>query len=766
MAFFRELPLMHRNDRQSGHVIIVLLTLVLVHFPHIALAQTGDDALMLEEVIVTAQKREQAAQDVPVSLTAFTELELEKLDLADLAGIAAYTPNLEWDGSWLGAANFSSLYIRGVGQAANFQEGSTDPAVGLYVDGVYIGRALGSVMGILDIDQVEVLRGPQGTLFGKNATGGAVTVRTKRPEDNFSAWAEVTAGNDDRKDLRFVVNAPLNDQLLMRFSASSLNRDGYGVSLQDGTSFGDINTDYVRGVLRWLPQENLTLDLVADVTRSHQGSAVTTLVFAAPGPNSLTSVYNFFVAPANEVPRFGTGVPWDSRFITDGYFTNYSTAESGSELDAYGLTAIINWSHGGVEFKSITGYRKMDSWWGVDADLSPLTIVEDIMETEQHQFSQEFNLRGMGASLDWLLGLYYFEEEAVASGGVILIPEVFTVPYDPVYGVPNELYGKPFGGLRSKFNTMGASSLAGFVHLNHAFTERWSGALGARYTIEEKRIDNPPGAVPVASSGDSETFENFSPMASMQYLIDRNMQIYGSVSQGFKSGGFNTLVVQPQDHYQLFDPEEATSYELGLKVSRERFNLAGSVFLVHYDEIHTSVLDDTVPKILNVAEAEIRGFELELVAALSPHLKAQADIGYLDAKYTRLNPKGLQDLAIPVTLDHSFMNAPEWSFNLGLDYSRQIQFGRLEFRVDYTWRDKTFNDAINTEELVQDAFGLLHASVSLGSNSGRWQFSLFGNNLSNEKYIQSGLADKSDWGGAAANYARPRHWGISVRYRF
>jgi iron complex outermembrane receptor protein len=634
------------------------------------------------------------------------------------------------------------------------------------VDGVYIGRALGSVMGILDISQVEVLRGPQGTLFGKNATGGAVTIRTTRPNDDFSAWAEVTAGSDNRGDLRFVVNAPLTDQLLTRFSASSLNRDGYGASLQDGTEFGDVNTDHVRGALRWLPRENLTVDLIADFTRSHQGSAVTTLLFAEPGPDSLTGAYNFFVAPTNEVPGFGTGVPWDSRFITDEYFTNYSTAESGSELDTYGLTAIVNWSRGDLELKSITGYRTMDSWWGLDADLSPLTIVEDIQETEQRQFSQEFNLRGAGASLDWLLGLYYFEEEAVVSGGVILIPEVFTVPSDPVYGIPNPLYERPFGGLRSKFNTTGASSLAGFAHLDCAFTERLSGALGARYTVEEKRTRNPPGAVPVASNGDSETFENFSPMASMQYFIDRNMQIYGSVSQGFKSGGFNTLVVHPIDQYQLFDPEEVTSYELGLKVSRERFNLAGSIFVVNYDEIHTSVLDDTVPKILNVAEAEIRGFELELVAAITSSLRAQAGIGYLDAEYTKLNPRGLQDLTIPVTLDSSFMNAPEWSFNLGLDYSRQIQSGRFEFRADYAWQDKIFNDAINTEELVQGAFGLLHARVSLGSNSGHWQFSLFGNNLTNEKYIQSGLADKTDMGGAVANYARPRQWGFSVRYRF
>jgi len=766
MVFFNELKILHKNGRRSSRVIIVLLPLLLLNFPRIVAAQAGDEKLILEEIIVTAQKREQAAQDVPISMAVFSNLDLLQLDLTDVAGIADYTPNVEWDRSWLGAANFGSLYIRGIGQAANFQERSTDPAVGLYLDGVYIGRALGSVMGTLDIQQVEVLRGPQGTLFGKNAIGGAVTIQTNRPADEFLAWVEATTGSDNRKDLRFVVNTPLTDQLLMRVSGSSLNQDGYGFSLQDDTEFGDINADYLRAALRWLPKGNLTVDLIADWTRTHQGSAVTTLVFADPSLGSLTSAYNFFVAPSNSVPGFGDGVPWDSRFITDGFFTNYSTAKSGSELDANGLTAIVNWNQGDLQLKSITGYRTMDSSWSVDADLSPLTIIEDVLETDQHQFSQEFNLRGIAGSLDWLVGLYYFSEAATASGGAIIIPEVFTVPADPVYGIPNPLYGKPFGGLRSKSREMSASSLAGFAHLNYAFTEHLVGSLGARYTVEEKQISNPPGLVPVASNGDSRTFRNLSPMAGLQYFVDSRLQFYGSITEGFRSGGFNTSVLFPREHYQYFEPENATSYELGLKASGERFNLATAFFFVNYDDIHVDVLQEVEPKILNAAEAEIKGLELELVTAISSNLRAQAGIGYLDAKYTKLNPRGLQDLTIPVTLDTRFMNAPKWSFSLGLDYSTHLTLGQLDIRADYAWRDETYNDSINTEELLQDAYGLLHASVTLVSNNERWQISLFGKNLTDEAYITSGAANRPDLGIVIANYARPREWGLRIRYRF
>lgn len=753
---------MRWNGKQACCIVILMLASGSVH--HRVWAAEFEP--ILEEVIVTAQKRAKPAQDVPVSVAVFTGLELEQLNLTEVAGISAYTPNLEWDTAWLGSPNFGSLYIRGVGQSANFQERSTDPAVGLYVDGVYIGRALGSIMGILDIDQVEVLRGPQGTLFGKNATGGAVTVTTARPADSFSAWADVTTGSYDRADLRFVVNAPVSDQVLTRIAASSLNLDSYGQSLQDGTEFGDVNTDYVRGSLRWLPRDDLTVDLIADWTSSDQGSAMTTLVFADPSLGSLTRLYNFFVAPSNEIPGFGSAVPWDDRFITPDNYSNYSTAESGSELDVYGLTAIVNWVQDDLEFTSITGYRNLDSRWGMDADLSPLTVIEDIMETDQDQFSQEFTLRGVAGSLDWLIGLYYFEEEAIASGGAILIPEVFEVPADPVYGTSNPLYGRPFGGLKSKSREMGATSWAGFAHLDYAFSENWSGTLGGRYTVEEKRISNPPGMVRVASNGDSETFDNFAPMIALQYFADPGLQFYGSISEGFKSGGFNTSVMFPRDNYQPFDPEEARSYELGLKASRDRFHLSGAIFYVQYDDIHVSVLETTEPKILNAAEAEIGGMEIEFVAAISPKLRTQAGVGYLDAKYTRLNPRGLADLLIPVTLDTEFMNAPEWSLNLSLIYSTETKIGQVEVRGDYAWRDKTYNDAINTESLTQESYGLLHAGISLLSRNERWFVSLFGDNLTDEEYIVSGMANKPELGIAIANYSRPRTWGLRVRYNF
>jgi len=271
--------------------------------------QTVKDNSVIDEIIVTAQKRETPAQDVPISMSVFAEVDLEALHLRNVADVARYTPNLEWDTTFFGASNWSAIFIRGIGQSGNFAQHSTDPGVGVYLDGVYIGRSVGSALGVLDISQVEVLRGPQGTLFGKNTIGGAVTLVSNRPSGVFSGWADVTTGSDSRSDLRLAVNTPITDQVWTRFSAASINQDGYGKSLQDGKEFGNVDTDSVRGALRWLPKDDLAIDFIADWSRTREASPASTLVFADADPLSLTGAYNFYVAPTNSVDGFGDGVP-------------------------------------------------------------------------------------------------------------------------------------------------------------------------------------------------------------------------------------------------------------------------------------------------------------------------------------------------------------------------------------------------------------------------------------------------------------------------
>ncbi len=749
-------------------VMLALCPLPDAHARQDELPARSDDGTVIEEIIVRAQRREQAANDVPISMSVFANADLEALNLRDVSEIAQYTPNLTWDSAFFGAANSGSVFIRGVGQTAGFAEHVADPAVGLYLDGVYIARGVGSVLGTHDVSQVEVLRGPQGTLFGKNSTGGAITVVTNRPLPRVSGWADLTTGSDNRADLRVVANVPVTDRWLTRLAAASLNREGYGVSLQDGSEFGDVNSDSVRGSLRWLVSANVTVDLIADWMRTRQGSAPAKLMRADPNPMTLTAAFNTFVTPTNTVEGFGEGIPYDSRFITPDSFTNYATADSGNELDVAGLTAIVEWRPGELTFSSISGYRNLDSHWAFDTDLSPLTVIETIQQADQHQFSQEFVLQGVSGSLDWLVGLYYFEEEADKSGGTILLPELGMVEFDPVTGDPNPFFGFRFSnGIRSfAFSTGRAQSAAAFAHVDYALTEDLSGFMGARYTVEEKRISNPPGAGNVASNGDTDTFTNLSPTIGMQYFFNPELQVYGSISRGFRSGGFNFNPFSVRENYLPFDQEESTSYEMGVKSGGGRYWVSAAIFLTEYEDIQISVINDAEPAVVNAADAEIMGAELELAASLGEGWLLQSGIGYLDAKYVDLNPRGIANLQVPFSLDSRLVNAPQWSVNLGLRYSSPpTRVGRFLVRGDFSWVDETWNNAINSLELVQEAFELLHASASLVTNDDTWEVTLFGHNLTDQEYIQNGDAG-SLLGIALANVSRPRNWGFRVQYRF
>jgi iron complex outermembrane receptor protein len=727
--------------------------------------EADDTDVYIEEIVVTAQRRVRPFQDVPISLTVFETAEIEALRLTDIAGIARYTPNVVWDRSFLGAGNFSAIFIRGVGQPASFFESSADPAVGVYVDGVYIGRAIGSVLGIHDVEQIEVLRGPQGTLFGRNATGGAVTVMTLRPAPGFSGWGEVTTGSDSRLDVRGVLNLPITQNVLTRFSASSFNQDGYGTSLQSGAEFGDVNTDSARAALRWLASDDLDVTLSYDRFRTRQEAPVITLVFADAGPMSLTGAYNFFVAPTNSVEGFGDGVPWNDRFLTPSEFTNYATGQTLTDVDSEGLAATVEWRPGNLTFKSITGYRSLESLWGSDTDLSPLTIIESTIDTDQDQFSQEFTLQGVSGKLNWLAGAYYFKEDVVSADNfVLIIPEVAEAPVDPIFGVPNPLFGVPLSNI-GPATSSSAESVAAFFHLDYAVSDRLSAFGGMRYTYEEKTAIDNSGLV--ANGKTSDTFDNLSPIVGVQYSYDPGLQFYASASRGFKSGGFNTIILLPRDDFLPFKPEEITAYELGFKMLRERFSLAAATFLYDYENIQFPVFNDVAPEFRNAAEAEMKGAELELVMAPTSAIMIQAGISYLDAKYTHLDAEDLAGLVTPISIDNELPNAAEWAFNLGIRWSTDVgQLGRLTLRGDYSWRDDMYKDAINTPEVWQSAHGLLYAAAKFAGNDERWAVTLFGDNLTDERYIVSGGSNKPDFGLAYATYARPRTWGLSVRCNF
>jgi iron complex outermembrane receptor protein len=515
---------MHKTPARA-YALYAAVASILAAAPNAAVFAADEArATALQEVVVTARKREESLQDTPVAVTAFSGESLQEMGVVDLRGIANATPNMEFSyaGNGSGGGNFAQIFLRGVGQPDFII--TKDPGVGVYIDGVYLARAPGSVLELLDVDSIEVLRGPQGTLFGKNTIGGAVQVSTKRPNNDLSGVAQVTTGSYNRMDISGSLNVPLvADTLAVRISAMSRTQDGYYRRLaysegpanqfgSDASREAGNNTDRQSGRIGvlWTPTDNVDVFFSADVTKERQ-DAVEYQLIAVPGTALSANIraYNEFYAAPRGLPTYG------SQWITTEPWTTYSTWPGYNNSDVWGTSLSIDWRIGGVELKSITGYRELDVQTKGDADGTPAEIVSSGgIDIVQYQFSQEVQISGKAFddALSWIGGLWYFDESAMdtqrsrqqaglyealllaPTNSLILSPG--PVPCPPPNNNPAAC---PFGGAsannarldntRTGSRRMLNSSYAAFAHVSYAFTDQWSMSAGARFSHEEKEFN-------------------------------------------------------------------------------------------------------------------------------------------------------------------------------------------------------------------------------------------------------------------------------------
>ncbi|HMI92705.1 MAG TPA: TonB-dependent receptor plug domain-containing protein, partial [Polyangiales bacterium] len=380
-----------------------------------------------EEIVVSARRREEGLQSAPVAVTAFSASDLEQRNVDSADDLAQFTPNLQLEGAAAlsGSSSNATVFIRGIGQ--NDFAIFSDPGVGLYVDDVYLGRSIGGVLDVVDLRRVEVLRGPQGTLFGRNTIGGAVLVTSQRPIFEPEGSVELTGGSFYRTDFRATLNAPLvDDTLAVRVSAARLSRDGYAKRLVDGEELGDIDRVAGRFQLLWTPSDTFEVLVSADATRAREHSAPSTLVAVAPGGFPFQNIFNTLVAPNAGVTAPSNKV--DAAFISGDPFTTYATGPNRSDLDTWGVSLTPTWEvHPEVSLKSITAFRDMHAVFGRDGDNTPFTFRETFNDDEQWQFSQELQLFGDSFEdrLSWLVGGYYFQEESSEDAAARLAEGVF-----------------------------------------------------------------------------------------------------------------------------------------------------------------------------------------------------------------------------------------------------------------------------------------------------------------------------------------------------
>ncbi len=723
-------------------------------------AQDGQ-GLALEEITVTARKIEETLQTTPVSITAFTAADLDKRGYTNISQIGEITPNMQFDSTApiSGASNASSIFIRGIGQTDFLL--TVDPGVGVYVDGVYMARSIGGVMDLLDLERVEVLRGPQGTLFGRNTIGGAISLSIKKPGNEFEGQGEVIVGRYDRIDARLSLNVPIvEDKFFARVSASTKNRDGYGRRILTGQGMGNENSDSARLALRWVATETVEVNLAADVTRAREESPVTTLRWfgdpADAGRGAITDLYNMFVGSV-------TGDIYDGRYLPPSNYESYATGPTGSDTDIWGVSMIVDWDMGGAQAKSITAYRDLDAAFGRDPDGSPLTIIHTDDTLTHKQFSQELQFSGTAINdrLKWLVGAYYFSEKGTNNIVVSIAEGVFEA-----IGAPISINGPTI---------VNNKSYAAFANFSFNFTDQFSASAGIRWSKDKKRATvgqefTDIGVPVLVNPTGEESFKDITPKFGLEYRWTEDVMTYASFAQGFKSGGFTGRYVIPTTEPRPFNPEKVTTYELGFKsqFADDRVRLNGAVFYSDYKDIQIVIFDGVAPQTRNAAKGRIKGGELELTALATEGLMLTGAVGYLDAKYTEFDPLDSIGLVIPLQLSNKFVNTPEWSMTAAFEYTFSLgdTVGDLVFRGDWSYRSKIANDAINTEELIQNGYSLVNARLTYRAPSQNWELSVFGTNLTDVRYITSGVADKPSFGLAEATWARPREWGASAKFRF
>ncbi len=761
-------------------------------------------AVTLEEVVVTARKREESLQDTPISVAAFSGEELQARSLGDVSQIDQFTPNLTFDATApiSGSSNAASVFIRGVGQT-DFVF-TSDPGVGIYLDGIYIARSTGGVLDSMDVERVEVLRGPQGTLFGKNTIGGAVSVTTAKPDDEFRGEVELTTGRFDRRDARGFVNLPLSDNLFSRVSFSTKKRDGYAERVLTGQELGGEEKLAARASLRWEASDSLTVDFAADWSKANEDSPASTIVNNDPSAvGSLATglagqTYNALIGGGASLafpflPGLPAGTtPYDSRWLSGDLTKSFATGPTGSEYEIKGAAMTINWDlNDNLTIKSITGYRDLESDFGRDPDGSPLELVHTYNSMEHDQFSQEIQFLGnaLDGNLEWVAGLYYMQEEGSDEVTVPFVQETFNIYAANGIGCNLSAIGGPdltALGICPNFIRVDAqnggtkidnTSKAVFFEATYALSDAMSLTVGGRYTEDEKEVDlsgyligGLPGiATPVAD----DTFDNTSGRVILDYQWNDAVMTYISYSQGFKSGGYNPRYGLPLAAPTSFEPEEVDSWEIGAKVDflegRARLNVA--LFDADYTDIQVVVFDLGIPRTINAAEGTITGAELELTLLPVEALMLQFSYGYLDAEYSKLDDAVIGSFGTPIVnplqKNFAFVNSPEHSFSFSAEYTMAVgDWGAAALRADVSYRDEIANDAINTPELIEDSLTLVNARVQIEPNEGNWSIALFGTNLGDEEYITSGVADKPSFGLVEVNVAPPRQWGASFTYKF
>jgi len=737
----------------------------------------------LEVIEVTSQKRVENIQEVPISVATFTAERMEKIGLRELKEVAEFIPNF----SMTTTNDFSStIKMRGVG--APSQNIGFDARVGLYLDGVYLGQSAALNQELLDLERIEVLRGPQGTLFGKNNIAGAVSLISEKPSEELSGYVSGSLGNYDYQQLNTVVNVPLTDNFMTKFSYNQQKRDGFTENIVTGNNLNEVDNYSYRGQFRYLPVENVdinfSVDRLVSERLSFDGEAITDTL----GNNVNTE------APLQNQVSIGLD-PWEEKDI------------SGEILTA-------EWALGNDHIvKSISGHRDTTIQYNNDFDFS----VEDISALEYlddyDQWSQELQFISPVGDFEYIAGLYLYHLDAHTERISNVGDETLTL----FTGIPREVieYGASLGdptaigalyafqpGELSTIGDVETQSYSAFVNTSYQFSEMFELAAGLRYSEETKKVDwtissiDPNTNVPVIpafelANGtviDERTDNHFSPMISLNMTLNDELNAYAKYANAYKSGGYNVdFLTQAQlDAGLEYNKETVDSYELGFKglLLDGKLRFSSALFFAQYDDYQVNQLVDlgsgtTAISIRNAAEVETKGAEIEATYQVAEHLSLLTSFGVLDGEFTQYpgggnNGEDLSGTALPGVSD--------FTANLGAEYMYTLSSLAIDvtFAANYNY-ESGYNSNLTGETSIPvgdpalgatldvgtvEAFGILNANISIEPHSvdGLNVYLWLRNALDDDTAIVHG--EKGFFGTRRNVYVNPRTFGATVKYNF
>ncbi len=711
--------------------------------------QQSSEVKSIGKVKVTARKRDETLQEVPVAVTAFTPERLETLNIQDLGDLGRQVPNLTVYAA-RGSSSTITAYIRGIGQSDPLW--GVDPGVGLYLDDVYIARPQGALLDVFDVERIEVLRGPQGTLYGKNTIGGAIKYISKDLPRKTNGFASLTVGNYGQADVKAAIGGPIlgSENLRARLSVASLHRDGFGENLTNGQPVSDKEILAARGELGAFASEAFDVKFAFDWMKDRSGVRGAKMLAVNP------------LAPSYK--------PLDSRYDIRSGMDNIN------DTDMKGISATATWRpNADWAVKFVTAKRESDTSTSIDFDTLPGKFVDVHAKYYDEQVSNELQVNyDAGGRFRGVSGLYHFNGEA---GG-----QVLNYFYNPLAApsLTNPLFGDTQGKVMTK-------QLAVYTDWTIDVTDKFNINTGARWTEEEKhaialnrfyttpQYPNPTVSIPwgtAANFNKTKTFKNISPKLVVNYQFTPDIMAYASATRGFKSGGYNiraNTTAVPRSGEPFLD-ETVDSLELGSKMSfmDQRLFVNMAYFHNNYKDIQLSVFTEyTLPNgtksffgdFTNAGAGKISGFELETQFLPSDRWVISSNMSWLNSKYTEFMTNNIN-----VADSQHFTNAPKFQGSVNVEHRMPLATaGELAARVSYSYQGAVWPTTDLSPAIYQEGYGLLNAGLIWRNKP--WTVSLQGTNLLDEEYRTTGY-NIAAYGVLTGFYGAPRQYSLTVRYDF